>query len=328
MKIGTIEIEPPVVLAPMAGITDAPFRAICRHYGAGLVCSELISSTALQFNSIKTHEMMQTSNEERPVSIQIFGSNPQHMAEAARQAEAYGADIVDINMGCWVPKVVKTGSGAALLRDVGLAVTVAKAVVQSVDIPVTVKIRCGWERTEINYAELAPRLERAGVSAIALHARVATQGFAGEADWSAITHLKSIVQIPVIGNGDIRDAHDALRMFEATGCDAVMVGRAAVSNPWLFQQINHLLQTGETLPAPSLVQRLEVAIEHAQALCKLRPEEAAIKHIRGQMANYVKGCQGANCFRNQICQCNSLEQLQRIFDEVIDTNISESQGIV
>ncbi len=311
----------------MAGITDAPFRAICRQYGAGLVCSELISSTALQYNSIKTHEMMQTSQEERPVSIQIFGSNPQHMAEAARQAEAYGADIVDINMGCWVPKVVKTGSGAALLRDIGLAVTIAKAVVESVSVPVTVKIRCGWERAEINYAELAPRLEQVGVSAITLHARVATQGFSGEADWSAISHLKSLVQIPVIGNGDIRDAHDALRMLETTGCDAVMVGRAAVSNPWLFQQINHLMVTGEIPPPPSLVQRLEVAMAHARALCDIRPEESAIKHIRGQMANYVKGCQGANHYRNLICQCISLAQLQSIFNDTIMTNAIESQGI-
>lgn len=327
MRLGNIDINPPVVLAPMAGITDAPFREICRKFGAGLVCSELISSTALQYSSKKTHEMMQTSDAERPVSIQIFGSNPEHMAQAAIQAVEYGADVVDINMGCWVPKVVKTGSGAALLRDPDLAVCIAKAVVDAVPVPVTAKIRCGWDLTEISYTELAPRLEQVGIAAIALHARVAKQGFSGEADWSAITTLKRIVSIPVIGNGDIRCAQDALRMMDTTGCDAVMVGRAAVSTPWIFEQIAHLMVTGINLAEPSLQQRISIAMQHAIGLCAIRSEDSAMRHIRGQMANYVKGCPGANVYRNQICQCNSLDQLQRIFNEVLLTHNTHAQGI-
>ena len=304
----------------MAGVTDAPYRAICREFGAGLVCSELISATALQYNSQKTHTMMQTSDTERPVSIQIFGTNCEHMSSAAKQAEDYGADIIDINMGCWVPKVVKTGSGAALLKDIDHAVDIAKAVVQAVSVPVTVKIRCGWDNNGINYLDLAPRLEQVGVAAITLHARTAMQGFTGEANWDAISQIKQVVSIPIIGNGDIRNAHDAISMFNTTHCDAVMVGRAAMSAPWIFQQIAHLLNTGEELPAPSLSQRLEIAMRHAEGLCRLREESAAIRHIRGQMANYVKGCQGANSFRNRICLCNTLAELKRIFADVLQFN--------
>ena len=304
----------------MAGVTDAPYRAICREFGAGLVCSELISATALQYNSQKTHTMMQTSDTERPVSIQIFGTNCEHMSSAAKQAEDYGADIIDINMGCWVPKVVKTGSGAALLKDIDHAVDIANAVVQAVSVPVTVKIRCGWDNNGINYLDLAPRLEQVGVAAITLHARTAMQGFTGEANWDAISQIKQVVSIPIIGNGDIRNAHDAISMFKITNCDAVMVGRAAMSAPWIFQQIAHLLNTGEELPAPSLSQRLEIAIRHAEELCRQREESAAIRHIRGQMANYVKGCQGANSFRNRICLCSTLVELKRIFADVLQFN--------
>src|SRR5258706_9196345 len=246
-KIGDITIDPPLTLAPMAGQTNHPFRLLCREMGdCGLVCTELISSQAMHYKSSRTFDMFDWSDAELPFAVQLYGSDPAIMAEAARIVVDHGADIVDINMGCWVPKVAKTGGGAALLRDVCTATRVVEAVVNAVSVPVTVKVRSGWDPEHLTAVEFARAAEKAGVQAIAVHARTASQGFTGKADWDIIRQVKEAVhEMPVIGNGDVETADDAIRMLTETGCDGVMIGRAALGNPWVFRQMAHTIRTGE-----------------------------------------------------------------------------------
>lgn len=326
--IGNIRIDPPLFLAPMAGQTNHAFRTLCRQQGGlGLVCTELISSHALQYKGSRerTLRMFDWMDEQRPVAVQLFGSDPAQMAEAAQLVEEYGADIVDINMGCWVPKVAKGGAGAALMRDVCTATAVVKAVVDAVKVPVTVKIRAGWSPDNPTCIPFAQAAEDAGVKAIAVHARFATQGHNGEADWDWIGKVKQTVKhIPVIGNGDVWTGEDAKRMIDRTGCDGVMVGRASLGNPWVFKQIHHYLLTGETLPAPTVLERIRMAQAQARLTIATTnmPEINAIRELRGQLLVYTTGMFDASSVRDGINRAETLEALEAAFAPVLEMEIA------
>lgn len=312
LQIGPITISTPLVLAPMAGVTSHAFRLLCKQYGVGLVVTELLSSHAIHYKNAKTFGMFDWADNERPVSVQLFGGDPALMAEAAQVVEAAGADIIDLNMGCWVPKVAKTGAGATLLKDVCLAQQVVKAMVDAVKIPVTVKIRSGWDPRQITGIEFAQRAQDAGAQAIAVHARFASQGFTGHADWSIIRRVKDVVTIPVIGNGDVETPEDALRMRQETGCDAVMVGRAAMGNPWLFADIRHFWETGERLPEPTLAERIEAALFHLKthAVNPNVGEVRAVREMRGQITHYFKGFPGVSALRARLVQADSITEVE------------------
>ena len=316
LTIGGIEIDPPLTLAPMAGQTNHAFRTLCREYGGcGLVCSELLSSHAMHFkqNLERTLAMFDWTDDEWPYAVQLFGSDPAMMAEAARFVVDHGAAIVDINMGCWVPKVVKRGGGAALLRDVCTATAVVDAVVKAVDVPVTVKIRSGFETGVITAVPFAKAAEDCGAQMIAVHARFAKQGFGGEPDWSVIRQVKETVKhMPVIGNGDVLNADDARRMLEETGCDGVMIGRGALGRPWLFKQIEHELRTGEKLPEPSMAEKAELLVKQARLTLETTKldHRRAINELRGQLVKYINGIENGARYRENIVQACSLEDIE------------------
>ncbi len=321
IQIGGITIDPPLTLAPMAGQTNHPFRLLCREAGScGLVTTELISSQAIRYKNSKTLTMFDWSDAEHPFAVQLYGSDPAMMAEAARIVVDHGADIVDINMGCWVPKVAKGGGGAALLRDVCTATRVVAAVVEAVSVPVTVKVRSGWDAEHLTAIEFARAAEQVGVAAIAVHARTAAQGFTGAADWSIIGQVREAVHSPVIGNGDVVTADDARRMFTETGCDAIMIGRAALGKPWLFRQLAHELRTGERLPDPTPQERAEVALRHARIMVATTtlPERQAVFELRGQITKYHLGVPGAAIMRDRLVRTESLDDIEALLLPVIE----------
>ncbi|MFQ3536932.1 MAG: tRNA dihydrouridine synthase DusB [Aggregatilineales bacterium] len=324
--IGSISIATPLTLAPMAGQTSYALRALCRLQGdCGLVCTELLSSQAIHYKSRKTYDMLDWSADEFPFAVQLYGSDPAMMAEAARFVVDRGASIVDINMGCWVPKVAKTGAGAALLRDVCTATRLVEAVVRAVEVPVTVKVRAGWDAQSLTAVPFARAAEQAGVQAIAVHARTAAQGFSGAADWSIIRQVKEAVRIPVIGNGDVKDANDAVRMFQETGCDAVMIGRAALGRPWLFKHIAHYIRTGERLPPPTPDEIAQIAVQHARlALWRTKlPEKQACLELRGQLTKYHLGTRYAAALRDRLVRAESLAEIEACFLQTSDEVISQ-----
>lgn len=312
VQIGPVRIEIPLILAPMAGVTNHAFRLLCRRHGAGLVVTELLSSHAIHYKNAKTFGMFDWTAEESPVSVQLFGGDPALMAEAAQVVEASGAEIVDLNMGCWVPKVAKTGAGAALMKDVCLAADVVRAMANAVKIPVTVKVRSGWESRHTTAIEFAQRAQDAGAQAIAVHARFASQGFTGQADWSVIRRVKDVVTIPVFGNGDVNSPQDAKRMIEETGCDGVMIGRAAMGNPWIFAETKRYLQTGEFPEPPTLPMRIDAALTHLKTLAA-NPhvgEERAVREMRGQLPHYFKGFPGVARLRSEMVRLNTIAEIE------------------
>jgi tRNA-dihydrouridine synthase B len=314
VRIGSVVIDPPLLLAPMAGQTNHAFRALCRAMGdCGLVCTELISSAALQHKGTRAKSLQRFDwrASESPFAVQLFGSDPAVMAEAARIVADHGADIIDINMGCWVPKVARKG-GAALLKDLNAAAAVVEAVVKAAAVPVTVKVRSGWTADDPTAVTFARAAEQIGVQAVAVHARFADQGFTGQADWDVIRQVKAAVKsIPVIGNGDVFSARDARRMIEAAGCDGVMIGRAARGNPWIFRQIAYELRTGEPLPKPTLSQRAQAALRQAEltlATTNLEPI-VAIRELRGQLVKYVEDLPDSTV-RERIVRADSLADIE------------------
>lgn len=315
MNIGNIELSAPLALAPMAGITDLPFRLICRRLGCGMTVSEMVSAKGLLYKNVKTTEMLRIDDGERPTAIQLFGSVPAELAEAARMVEASGADMIDFNMGCPVPKIVNNGEGSALMKNPQLAHDILAAMVKAVKIPVTVKFRAGWDDANRNAVEIARAVEAAGVSAVAVHGRTRQQFYEGKADWSIIADVKQAVKVPVFGNGDIFTVADGLRMLEQTGCDGLMIGRGADGNPWLFTALAAALR-GEPQPQPpSLKERLAQAAEHLEMLIAYKNEVVAVKEMRRHISAYLKGMPHAAEFRGRFHKVDTQEQFSELLAE-------------
>ncbi len=310
LKIGSVELANPVILAPMAGVTDPPFRKIAGRYRPGLICGEMVSAMAMHYNSKKTKELIGVDRAVRPVSIQIFGSDPEVMAEAARTIEGYGADIIDLNMGCPVPKVVKNGEGAALLNNLPLARRIIESVVAAVRVPVTVKCRLGWDREHLAAVELAEIGENSGAAMIAVHGRTREQYYHGRADWEGIASVKQRVSIPVIGNGDVDSPQAAKAMLELTQCDGVMIGQGAMGRPWLLGQAVAYLEKGILIPEPSWEEQFGLIQEHIRLQVEYIGEERGIKEMRKHLAWYFKGLPGASRIRDKVNHITSLEALQ------------------
>jgi len=307
MNIGPVKLDNPVILAPLAGITNLPYRLLAKEAGCALVYSEMISANGLVYKSERTRAMLDSSPLEKPLAVQIFGSNPSVMAEAAAMVQSSGADILDINFGCSVKKVLKTGSGSALMREPEKAEEILKRVRESVTIPLTIKIRSGWDRSGTQAMHLAGVAQSCGVDAIAVHPRTAAQGFGGNADWSIIKAIKNAVSIPVIGNGDIFTPGDAVRMKTETACDAVMVGRATIGNPWILSQIISLWN-GETPARVDAEQRFETMIKFVSSSVQYLGEERACKMMRSRLGWFAKGLPGAGHFRKSLTQISTQKQ--------------------
>jgi len=310
-KISDIKIYNRVVLAPMAGVCDNSFRTICKEFGAGLIYTEMVSDKAIVYNNKKTIDMLYMTDDERPLGIQVFGSDKESFVTAAKFiAENTNCDFIDINMGCPVPKVAQRAqAGAALLKDPAKVYEIVKAVVEAIDKPVTVKIRSGWDKKSINAIEIAKMAEKAGASLLAIHGRTRSQMYEGVADWDIIREVKAALDIPVIGNGDVDSALKAKEMLEYTGVDAVMIGRAAMGNPWIFKEVSHYLETGELLAKPTKEEKIETCLTHLERLVSLKGEKIAIKEMRAHASWYLKGLRGSASVKNKINQTNSKEEM-------------------
>lgn len=298
MQIGKLKLEVPLILAPMAGVTDLPYRVICRELGCAMTVSEMVSAKGLLYKNEKTFDMLRIDEKERPTAIQLFGSVPSEAAEAAAIVEKMGADVVDFNMGCPVPKVVNNNEGSALMKDPQLAYEILARMVEAVQIPVTVKFRAGWDKLHLNAEEIAIMAEKAGVSAVAVHGRTREQFYNGQADWNIIKKVKAAVKIPVIGNGDIFTVNDGLRMIEETKCDGLMLGRGVDGNPWLFSQLRATLLGEKVANEPSASEKLDLALRHLRMLIEHKGEIVAVKEMRRHIGAYLKGLPNASEYRS------------------------------
>ncbi|MBQ7240734.1 MAG: tRNA dihydrouridine synthase DusB [Bacilli bacterium] len=321
-KIGNVEIKNRVVLAPMAGISNTSYRKIIKEMGAGLIYAEMVSDKAITFGNEKTLELLKMDEMERPIVQQIFGADKDSFVSAAKRIEeVMHPDIIDINMGCPVPKVaVRAQAGSALLKNPDKIKEIVEAVVSAVSVPVTVKIRSGWDENHINAVEVAKKIEEAGASAIAIHARTRSQGYSGKADWSIIKKVKEAVNIPVIGNGDVTSCYLAKQMLDETGCDAVMIGRGVLGNPWLIKECVEYLETGkEPDPnVPSYDERIEMLKRHFELLVQDKGEVGALLEIRTHALQYIKGLPGSAPVKNQICQTKSKDEMFNILENYIE----------
>ena len=314
-SIGTVRMENRYVLGPMAGVTDLPFRLLCREQGAGLVCMEMVSAKAIAYGNKKTAELMHTVPEEAPVVLQLFGSEPALMAHVAAQIEPQPFDILDINMGCPVPKVVKNGEGSALMKEPALAAEIVRQISRAVEKPVTAKIRIGFDADHINCVEIAKRLEDAGAAAIAVHGRTREQYYSGTADWMQIARVKEAVRIPVIGSGDVRRPEDAARMQQETGCDGIMVARAARGNPWIFRDLCDYEKTGTYAGKPQAPEVAAMIRRHARMLASEKGAETAVREMRKHAGWYTAGCRNSSRFRGRINAAQTLTELEVLVDE-------------
>ena len=317
MKIGNFEIKGYAALAPMAGVADRAFRELCIEFGAAYVVSEMVSSKGLTMHDRKSDSLMQLGETEKAAAVQIFGCEPETMAEAAKKAAATGCPVIDINMGCPAPKIAGNGGGSALMKDPDLAARITEKVVQSVDIPVTVKIRAGWDEENINAVHMATLLEKAGAAAITVHGRTRKQMYAPPVNLDIIRQVKQAVSVPVIGNGDIVDALSAENMFNETGCDFIMVGRGALGAPWLFKQINEYFDSGIILPEPPIEERMAIMLRHIKQLCENKGDYVGMREARKHAAWYIKGIRGAAALRQEIGSLENLSQLEAIAEKVI-----------
>lgn len=317
-KIGGVEIDNPFVLAPMAGVTDLPFRKLCKEQGAGLICTEMVSAKAISFHNKNTEALMEIDPSEHPVSLQLFGSEPELMAEVAKSIEDRPFEILDINMGCPVPKVVNNGEGSALLKDPKLIGKIIKAVSGAVQKPVTAKMRIGFEGYPVDPVEIAKIMEDSGAAAIAVHGRTRQQYYSGQADWDTIRKVKEAVRIPVIGNGDVDSPEKAEALLKETGCDGVMIGRAVRGNPWIFRELNHYFQTGEKLQRPSAEEIREMILRHARMHIEKKGEFTGIREMRKHVAWYTAGMRHSAALRRESNLIADYRELEVLLDHLKD----------
>ena len=321
LQIGNVTLKNNLILAPMAGVTDLPFRLLCKEQGAGLLCMEMVSAKAILYKNKNTEELLTIDPRENPVSLQLFGSDPDIISEIAKQIEDRPFDILDINMGCPVPKVVNNGDGSALMKNPKLAGEIIEKTVRAIKKPVTVKIRKGFDEDHVNAVEMAHIAEESGAAAVAVHGRTREQFYSGRADWDIIRQVKERVSIPVIGNGDLLTAEDVIAMEKQTGCDGFMIARGAEGNPWIFRQILHYFETGEQLPKPDFSEMTEMLLRHAKMQLEFKGEYTGIREIRKHAAWYTAGYKNSSRLRGRINEVENYEQLEALFREVQSYNV-------
>lgn len=323
MKIGNLQLDNEVFLSPMAGVTDLPFRTICKEKGCGMLYTEMINAKALCYDDENTKKMLRMEKDEHPVAVQIFGSDPEFMGKAASIMNQYPNEVLDINMGCPAPKVVKNGDGSALMKNPKLAAEVLTAVVKNSEKPVTLKIRKGWDDDCVNAVEIAKIAQECGISALAIHGRTREQFYSGKADWDIIAEIKQAIDIPVIGNGDVFEVQDAVNMLEKTKCDAIMIGRGAQGNPWIFNRINHYMKTGEILPEPTLEEKITTAIKHMNLAVAEHGDYVAVREMRKHIGWYLKGLKNSAKYRDQINKITDYKEVIAMLEEYMQHSLTQ-----